>query len=101
VGEAEGEEMTIQDFLVIFGIFGAPTLSGAALGLWRYGWTIALGVAGLFLLTALYLLSTPPEAGELLGHVVVTNMSFLFAGEIAGGWALVALVRFWLRKRRT
>lgn len=90
--------MTTQDFLLYFGIFGAPTLCGAALGLWRYGWTIALGVAGLFLLNALYLLATTPKPGEVLGHAVVTNMSFLFAAEIAAGWAVVALARWWFRR---
>jgi hypothetical protein len=93
--------MTMQDFLLIFWLFGVPTLCGAALGLWRYGWTIALGVAGLFVLTALYLLTTTPEPGEVLGHEVVINMSFLLAGEIAVGWLLVALGRFLVRKRQT
>jgi hypothetical protein len=92
----------MSDLLVLAAIFAVPTLTGAALGVWRWGFVVALGLAALALATGLFFLfQIPPPGSDRLGHAVFTNLMFLVAAELAAGWALVALGRFLVRKRRT
>jgi hypothetical protein len=90
----------MSELLVLAAIFLVPTLTGAALGLSSRGWIVALGLAGVAVASGLALLATTPEAGERLGHAVMTNLSFLVAAELAGAWLVVALGRYWLRRRK-
>ena len=91
----------MSELLVLAAIFVVPSLAGIGLGLLRRGWVVAFALSGAALSIGLILLANPPDRTDQLGHAVLTNLAFLVAAELAGGWMLAALGRVWHGKRAT